>query len=721
MNRMANFAQGTAISDTQGGDRIDAAPVIDLQRFWGVLWHNRVLIGAVVVGCLLAGLAMTLMLTPRYTAVSSLQIDQESRQIMGEENASREAYRDADRFLQTHVDVLNSRRMAERVAQEMDLLGDPQAFFDRMHVSAATDGPDARAEARRELVLQTIEDSVEVTLPSGSRVVQIAFTSPDADFAAQMANAYAESYARYNVDRRLEATVYARDFLGRQLAEARDRLESAEREANDYARAVGLVRTVGGGDETSLTDFDLTSYNAALGEARNERIAAQSKWQLVANADAGAIAEAIENRAMQDLVASRAQVQATLEAELADKQAGHPAVAPLRQRVREYDAQIATLAEGIRTSIRDSYRMAASREQELQGRVDMLKGATQRERDDAVQFNTLMREVDTSRQLYDGLLARFRQTSAEANITANNVQQIDRASPPVKPSSPRLLLNLALAAVTGLLIAGVAVALREQGHNAVRTPGEIEDRLGLRLLGITPKVGRGGMDHALDQPGEPLHEALVSLRTALQFALPSGGSQRLLVTSAEPGEGKSSTAYGIARAFAEGGRRTLIVDCDLRRPALHDMLGLAAEPGLSGVLASGDAASAIVAGPVANLSVLPSGAVPAVPTDLLGSPEFAQLMGKFERDFDIIVLDGPPVLGLADVPVLASGKDVATLFVVEAGRTDVEAARNALSRLAAGSARIVGGVMAKFDFAEARRLGLGRQYGDGQAYYRYGG
>lgn len=721
MNTMANFAPNAVESEAQHGDRIDGARVIDLQRLWGAVWHNRILIAAIVAGCVLAGLAATLMLTPRYTATASLQIDQESRKIMGEEDGSGEAYRDADRFLKTHVDVLTSRRMAERVAQELDLLDNPQIFFTKMHVAGADEDQAVTAQGRRDLVLQTIEDNVEVTLPAGSRVVRIAFTSPDADFAAQMANAHAESYARYNVDRRLEATIYARDFLARQMADARDRLENAEREANDYARSVGLVRTVGGGDEASLTDFDLTSYNTALADARNERIAAQSKWQLVANADAGAIAEAIENRAMQDLVASRAQVQATLEAELADKQAGHPAVAPLRQRVREYDAQIAKLAEGIRSSIRDSYRMAAARERELQGRVNMLKGATQRERDDAVQFNTLMREVDTSRQLYDGLLARFRQTSAEANITSNNVQQIDRASPPVKPSSPRVLLNLALAAVTGFLIAGVVVFLREQGRHAIRTPGEIEDRLGLRLLGITPKVARGGMIEGLEQPGEPLHEALVSLRTALQFALPSGGSQRLLVTSAEPGEGKSSTAYGIARAFAEGGRRTILVDCDLRRPALHDMLGLAADPGLSGVLASGALSSAITAGPVTNLSVLPSGAVPAVPTDLLGSAAFAQLMRKFGQDFDVVVLDGPPVLGLADVPVLASGKDVSTLFVVEAGRTDVDAARNALSRLSASKAQIVGGVMAKFDFAQARRLGLGRQYGAGQTYYRYGG
>lgn len=721
MNTMADFAGRSAVVKAKADDPIDTALPINLQRVWGSIWHSRFLIAGIVAGCLLAGIAVTMLLTPRYTAMSSLQIDQQSPQIMGEDAAAREDFRDADRFLQTHADVLTSRRMAERVAQETGVFDNPDAFLSAMDVGADSIRQGATVQGRRDLVLDTIADNLEVTLPAGSRVVGIAFTSPDPDLAARMANAFAESYARYNVDRRLEATVYARDFLGGQLAEARDRLESAERQANDYARSVGLVRTVAGGDGASLTDFDLTSYNSALADARNERIAAQSKWQLVSGAEPGAIAEAIDNRAMQDLVASRAQVQATLEAELADKQAGHPAIAPLRQRVREYDAQIENLAQGIRTSIRDSYRMAAARERELQGRVNMLKGATQQERDDAVQLNTLMREVDTSRQLYDGLLARFRQTSAEANVTANNVQQIDRASPPVKPSSPSLPLNLALAAVTGFLIAGFVVTLREQGQHAIRIPAEIENRLGLRLLGITPKVAPGDMNSSLETPGQPLNEALVSLRTALQFALRSGQTHRLLITSAEPGEGKSSTAYGIARAFAEGGRRVLLIDCDLRRPVLHDMLGLSGKPGLSGVLASGKVGDAISEGPVANLFVLPSGQVPAVPTDLFNSAGFADLMAAFEREFDIIILDAPPVLGLADVPVLASGPNVATVFVVEAGRTEVEAARNALSRLASGNAVVVGGVMAKFDFAQARRYGLGRQYGLGRTYYRYGG
>lgn len=707
-------------------DPVDARPVLDLSRLTGIAWHYRWLAGGIVLGCILLGLALTLLMTPRYTAAASVQIDQEEQRILdSQQDASSAAWQDADRFLKTHVDVLRSRRMGERVAEELDLFSDADAFFETMHITPRAGGIVADDEAQRDQVLETIADNLEIYLPPDSRIVTVSFTSPDPHFSAKFANAFVASYLRYNVDRRLESTEYARDFLSRQLAEARDRLERAERDANTYARAVGLVRTpsqVAGVEDTSITAIDLANDNAALAAARTDRIAAQAKWNLVAQAPDTAIADAVANQAMQQLIASRANVQAQLQAELANKQPNHPAVAPLRGQVEQYDAQIAALADGIRRSIRDQYRIAAQREGQLQARVNGLKGATQRERDDSVQLNTLTREVDTSRQLYDGLLQRYRETSAEANITSNNVQQIDRAQPPVKPSSPRLLLNLALAALFGMVLAGIVVFLREQGNDRIRKPAEIGERLGLKLLGITPLLKHGEDPVAvLAEPKEPLTEAFTSLRTALQFATPAGLPQRLLLTSTEAAEGKSSTAYGIARSLAESGRRTLLIDCDLRRPSIHELTGTRQTPGLTEVLTAGATGEqAIVPGEVANLSILPSGTRPNVPTDVLASLRFAELLTRLEERFEVIVLDGPPVLGLADATILANLPGVSTLFVAEAGRSHSGAARGAVRRLVDNGAAMIGAVLARFDFADSRRLGLGHEYGHGYAYYEYG-
>lgn len=710
-------------------DAIEAAPVLDLRRVSGALWFHRWLIAGVTLACILLGLAATLLMTPRYTATASLQIDHEEQRILAsQEAATGGEWQDAERMLKTHVDVLRSRRMAQRVAGELGLFDDADGFFARMDVTPTTLAAKPGA-AQRELVLRTMAENLDIVLPDESRVVTIAFNSPDADFAARVANIYAASYQRYNVDRRLGATGYARDFLSRQIEEARARLEKAERDANDYARAVGLVRTAPGAaglPEPSITAVDLGNDNNALAAARDARIAAQSKWALVSGAPDMAIGDAISNQAMQHLIASRAEVEAELQAQLADKKATHPAILPLRGRLAEYDAQIAQLAGGIRRSVRDAYMMASRREAELQARVNALKGRTQTERDDEVELNTLMREVDTSRQLYDGLLQRYREMSAEANITTNNVQQIDEAIAPVRPSSPRPLLNLALAAIVGLMVSAVIVFLREQADDRLNTPGAIEDKLGLKLLGVTPALPKGADPVAavLDPDaaaGQPLAEAFTSLRTALMFAGPGGLPPRLLVSSTEAGEGKSSTALGIARSAADGGRRVLLIDCDLRRPSLHEMLDLPAAPGLTDALAelaTGASRPAIFTC-TPRLDVLPAGTRPNVATDVLGSPRLVDLLDHLGREYDLLVLDGPPVLGLADVPILAGLPGMATLFVVQAGRCHRGAVRNAVKRLTDNRARIVGAVMARFDPAQARRQGLSHEYGKGYAYYQY--
>ncbi|WP_066551999.1 GumC family protein [Croceicoccus bisphenolivorans] len=722
MNSISSITN--AMPDRSGFDAMDSVPVLDLRRIAGAIWFHRWLIAGVTAGCIMLGLVATMLLTPRYTASASVQIDQEEQQILeSQTELSGAAWQDAERFLKTHVDVLRSRRMAKRVAGELKLFDNADDFFAKMQVSPS---PAAAGKAARdELVLRTIAENLDIHLPATSRIVTVSFTSPDAEFSARFANAFVASYLRYNVDRRLDSTAYARDFLSRQLGEARDRLEAAERDANDYARSVGLVRTspgAAGVPDLSITAVDLGNDNNALADARNQRIAAQSKWSLVAGAPDMAIGDAISNQAMQQLIASRAEVDAELQAQLADKKPTHPAVAPLRNRLAEYDAQIAKLAQGIRRSVRDAYLMAGRREAELQSRVNSLKNQTQRERDDAVQLNTLMREVDTSRQLYDGLLQRYREMSAEANITSNNVQQIDHAIAPIRPSSPRPLLNLALAALFGLLLSAGIVFLREQADDRLKTPGEIEERLGLKLLGITPRL-REGLDpvEVVSEPGQPLAEAFTSLRTALFFATPAGLPRKLLLSSTEAGEGKSSTAYGIARSIAESGRKVLLIDCDLRRPSIHAMLGIRQSPGLSEVLTGQLACTAAVTPTdIPQLSVLTSGARPNVPTDLLSSAQFAELLVRLEASYDTILLDGPPVLGLADAAILASQPGVATLFVVEAGRSHRGVVRNAVKRLSDNGAGMIGAVMARFDFAQARRQGIGHEYGNGYAYYEYG-
>ena len=711
-----------------GDDGYGAAPstnTLDFRRLVGSLWQYRILIAGILAAFLLLGIAVTFLMTPKYTAVATVQIDQEEQRILdAEDNGGAAAYQDADRFLQTNVDVLRSRRMAERVAEEMNLFANND-FLELMNVDPPAEDEPNPDLARRDEVLETIQDNLGISLPAESRVVSVSFTSPDPAFSAKFANTFVSSFLRYNIERRLDKTAYARDFLSRQLEEARERLQNAEREANDYARNTGLVRlpsTTPGGADTTITTVDLGRYNDALAQARTDRIEAESRWNSVSRAPDYAIAEALQNKAMQDLIAERARVQSQIEAELATKQPTHPTVIPLQKQLDEYDAQISRLANGVRASIRDAYRMTAQRESELQSRVNSLKGATQTERDRSVQLNTLTREVETSRELYDGYLQRFRTLSAESNITSNNVQQIDIAQQPIEPSSPNLLLNMLLALVAGLGVAGLVIFLREQMDDRLRTADELESKLGLKLLGITPALKDGESPiEVLDDRKAPLTESFYSLRTALQFALPSGLPPRLLVTSTRQGEGKSSTAYGVARTVAEGGKRVLLIDCDLRRPSVHRTIETDNEAGLVNILSDeATLASVVRKTSVENLGAVTSGPLPINPSDLLASHAFTNLLASIEDQYDMVVLDAPPVMGLADAPILSAIPNTATLFAVEAEGSHRGAARNALRRLTSAGAKVVGGVFTQFDFAKAKRLGLGGGTDYSYSYYEYG-
>jgi len=348
--------------------------------------------------------------------------------------------------------------------------------------------------------------------------------------------------------------------------------------------------------------------------------------------------------------------------------------------------------------------------------VSGLKEATLGEQDRSVQFNILSREVDTNRTLYDGLLQRYKEVSAASGISTNNISIVDVADAPLRPSSPKLLVNLAVALLVGLVLAAGLVYLREQIDDAVRSPVDIERKLGLIVMGTIPRVPLGeDMLTVLAKPLTPVNEAYAALRTSLSYSSAQGLPQTLLITSSQPAEGKTTTSFALAAAFAKLGNRVLLVDSDLRRPSLHKLLGVANTVGLSGLLVQrGNIEEAMIPLPEFNLTLLPSGRIPPNPTDVLAGGTLPAVLERLQQHFDIIVIDGPPVLGLADAPLLSAQVE-ATLLIVESNRGFGGRTKGAIRRLRAANGVIVGAVLTKF---EARKSGYGYEYG--YEYYSYG-
>jgi capsular exopolysaccharide synthesis family protein len=332
-----------------------------------------------------------------------------------------------------------------------------------------------------------------------------------------------------------------------------------------------------------------------------------------------------------------------------------------------------------------------------------------------VQFNILKREADTNKQLYDALLQRYKEIGVAGGTSANNVSMVDAALP-----GDRFKPNIRRSGLIGILL-GLALAigvafLLERLDETLKTPEDIERHLRLPVIGIVPKLEAELVETASQDSRSAFSEAYRSLRTGLQYATEAGAPKILLVTSAVAGEGKSTTALMLARKFAQLGVKTLLIDADLRKPSLHKRMSLPNESGLSDYLAGlADGPEIFKQTTEDNLTVVTSGPTPPNPAELLAAARFRSLLAMASHTYDQVIIDGPPLLGLADVPIIANAAD-GTLIAIEAGRARIAVLRGALKRLFAVRARITGALLVKYDAAAA---GYGSGYGYGYSNYYY--
>lgn len=693
---------------------------LDFRKVALIVRRNILVIVGIMALALGLGLVATLLTTPKYIAKATVQIDQEAARVLNTTSLEPTAgYQDADRFLQTQLDVLRSRALAERVARSLGLFGNT-SFFTAMGAQPPGAGTSG---AGREAVLSLLENNLTVKLPRESRVAEIAFESRDPVLGARIANAYAAEFIQSNLQRKFDSSSYARDFLSRQLAEAKQRLEQSERAVNDYSRGIGLIRladptttaTGGNAGQRSVTTASLVQLNQAANDARATRIAAEGRWRSASGAALLSIPEVLANTAMQRIMEQRSIIQGQLQQERARHLPDHPSVIQLEAQAAEANRQMNTLAQSIRESIRKEYDTAQAREAALTAQVEQLKGATLTEQDRSVRYGILSREADTNRTLYDGLLQRFKELSAEAGMSVNNISIIDLADTPLAPSSPKLMLNLLLAFVVGLGTAGLAVLIREQIDDTIRAPEDVEAKLNLPLLGVIP-AAKEPVEQALASPRSSVSEAYNALRTSLNYSTPQGLPQLIITTSTRAAEGKSTTSYAIASSVARLGRRVALIDVDLRRPSLHRLMDMPNDIGFSDLLVAGATLDQVLhPTAIERLSFIPSGPIPPSPTELLESGTMADIIAQLRAHFDVIVLDGPPVLGLADAPLLSSHAD-GTVFVIEANRGQRGATKAALRRLRGHRVHLLGTVLTKFDVTKASSA---YSY-YGYEYYQYG-
>lgn len=719
---------GTQIQD------VDMQPTESrLRHYWRILYRRRWVALSILAACIGFALIASMLTQRQYTATARIQIAREVAKVMNIEGVENEEGAAASaEFYQTQYALLKSRSLAEAVVRSLGLSENYQflADYDMSEAESIRELP--RAE-RFALATEKVDESTAVAPVRGSSVVDVHVEVPNPQLAASIANELVEKFIETNLSRRFEATAYAREFLQNRLNSVRAKLEDSERRATEYARQQGLITIASSGEggetsgQQSLTTADLAQLSSQLALARAQRARAEADFR--ASSGGAAAERALGNEAVNALRRQRAELTGELRKLESDFGPEYPRVVALRAQLNELNRQIAqeegVVRSGVNRDLEDRYRQALAAERGLQSRVDQLKAAVLDQQQRSIQFNIIQRDVDTNRALYEALLQRFKEIGVAGGIGTNNVSVVDPALPPEDPSSPNLPLNLALGLIFGLALgAGAAFAL-EQLAESVILPSEFQRKLGLPLLGSTPitkteggrkllgttALTRRDVTNKLGESQSELSEAYFSILTAIQFSTPKGAPKTLSVTSSQAGEGKSTTALALAKALASVGARVLIIDADMRNPSLHKALGLQSGRGLSDVL-TGKAELMEVAQTADGISVIPAGPLPPNPAELLASGALEEALRVAGENFDHVVLDGPPVLGLADAPLIARATE-GTVFVVESGRTRSTQARQAIERLIRVRAHLLGAVLTKLD---SRSSGYGYGYGYNYSY-----
>ena len=688
------------------GDQNNASESrFDAHELLRILLKWKWLILGSLIGCVLISILVTVSMTPLFRATTTIEVNADPGNVMGEQTSVQPQV-DPARFLNTALGELRSRTLATRVAQSMNLAN---------NADFASGGS---AESRLRSAAGRVAGGLEITPQPGSDLIQISYSDTNPDRAAKIANAISANFISSNLERRYDASDYARNFLQSRLAAIRTKLESSERQLVAYAQQEGILDLNSGTDSNggagdSLSAQSLTAINQALAQATTDRITAQQRYRQAVTSPQ--TTQVLDNATVQSLRTQRAQLQAQYDQKLATFKPDLPEMVSLRSQMASIDRNIAQQSKDVTSSLRSAYQEAQARENEIKSKVAQLSGNVLNLRGRSIRYKILQRDVDTNRALYDALLQRYKEIGVAGGIGESQAVVVDSAQRPGAPFRPRPVINVGIGIVVGLLLGfGIAFAI-EFIDDTIKSPEDVIDKLKLPLLGLIPKTGKDSsfVEEIVDQRSH-ISEAYYSVMTSLQFATASGTPGTILVSSSRMAEGKTSTSLALAQNFARAGLSVLLIDADLRKPSFKANGPI--NRGLSILLTTEDPVGDHVLNTfVPNLSLLPGGTIPPNPAELLATGRIARIIREARGLYDVVVVDAPPVLGLADAPILAAACDV-TVMVVQSGLMR-RAALNSIRRLTEARTTVAGVVLTKYNVKSGGYgYGYGYAYGYGERY-----
>lgn len=689
--------------------------------------HKFTLLLAAFVGLLL-GVSLTILQTPVYEARTTLEIQNPNENFLNMRDVNptseQQSAQAVDVDLQTQINILQSESVLRRVIDALDLSGKLESKKKKYRSSAWAKfmrlGVTAPAMTDDE-VLHRVASDLKVHVLPNTRLVEILYDCDDPRLAANVANTLTATYIRQNLESRSQTAQQTGESLTRQMEDVRIKLEKSEQDLQAYAGAAGLLFT---SEKDNVADERLRQVQEELSKAQADRVAWQSRYERVAVASPDSLPEVLGDPTLKDY-----QVKLTdLRRQLAEFSAS---LTPLHPSVKKIQAEVAALEtareaerNNITRSIQNQFESARQREKLLAARYDAQARLVMEQAGKATHYDILKREVDNNRQLYDSMLQHVREAGIASALHASNIRVVDAAVPPRRPYKPSKKVNAVLGLTGGGLFGLVFVVLKERADESIHLPGEAALYLDVPELGVIPSAGAERssafsyygrfldseswkhQEECRDIPVElttwskspsVLGDFVRSTLASILYSGKNGSCPRAIAfTSAGPQEGKTTVASNLALALAEIGKRVLLIDGDLRKPRLHDLFGVSNEWGFSDVLAGNkppDGSEAMVAGTeYGELHVLPAGQCHGSISNLLHSPRTSEFLRRMRREFDMVLIDTPPILPMPDARVLGKLVD-GVILVVRADRTTKLTAATASQRLRDDGTRVLGTVL----------------------------
>ncbi|MGB8731626.1 MAG: polysaccharide biosynthesis tyrosine autokinase [Candidatus Sulfotelmatobacter sp.] len=692
----------------------------------------------------------SLKMTPVYEASGSIAINKPDSGLVNFNNSptfSVDYYDPTE--METEVKILQSDLLALQVVKELALDRRPEFGGKTAALPSSLDlAPDPlQADTGRTTsLLSSFRSSLKVALAPNTHIIEVHYRSPDKELAANVVNTLMTTYTENNFKSRFDSTMQASDWLSKQLVDLQMKVETSQEKLVHYQKEHEIL---GIDDKQNITTAKLDELNKALTTAESERMDKESIYRLVQSGDTETIASAANvldsagagSTSQSGLLETLRAKEADLKIQAAELNTqfgpSYPKLAQINNQLKEIDAELLAETRKVGGKIKGQYMAALQRENMLHDALEKQKQEANKLNESAIEYSLLKRDLDTNRQLYEGLLEKLKEAGVSAGLRSNNFRIVDVARVPTGPIEPNIPRNLSFAFMLGLT-SGVGLAFLLEGlDNTVRTTEQAQMISGLPPLGMIPLGSRSAREGANSKrlviatskeavelitqvrPQSQMAESYRALRTSLLLSNLGAPPKVIMVTSALPQEGKTTTSINCAVVLAQKGIRVLLIDADLRRPSIHKTLGMGPRSGLSNVLTgSATLEQAITRSTVLpNLNILPAGTPPPNPAELLASTNMRDVLEQLRGQYDHIVVDTPPTLSVTDAVVLSPRAD-AIVLVIRSGQTTKQALRRSRDILMQVNAKVSGVLLNAVDLSSPDYYYYYEYQGKYARYYR---